>query len=89
MRVKHVAAGEYRDFGNYIKAIRQSLGLTQAMFSEELGITAKTLITWERGITAPTVDFANEIVDKLGGKIIFEVPKDLSFFPFGRNDWQE
>ena len=44
--VPEVSAGE-------IKALRQSLHMTQSMFAEVLGVSHKTVEAWEKGTNTP------------------------------------
>ena len=88
MRVKHVKAKEFLDFGKLIKDVRTSQKISQEALAFDLGVTRRTIWAWEVGITSPTIDFASDIIERLGGRIIFEMPSEEDY-PLGRNDWQE
>lgn len=40
--------------GSLIKSLRQSMGLTQTQFADELGVRQKTVSEWENGVYQPT-----------------------------------
>ena len=39
-----------------LKAARVNAGLTQEEAAQAINVTGKTLISWEKGVTHPTVD---------------------------------
>ncbi len=39
-----------------LKAARVNTGLTQEEAAQAINVTGKTLISWEKGVTHPTVD---------------------------------
>ena len=39
-----------------LKAARVNTGLTQEEAAQTINVTGKTLISWEKGVTHPTVD---------------------------------
>ena len=39
-----------------LKAARVNAGLTQEEAAQTINVTGKTLISWEKGVTHPTVD---------------------------------
>jgi putative transcriptional regulator len=49
-----------------VRAIRESLGLNQAIFAEFLGVRLTTLRSWERGETEPS-PLARRFLDELRG----------------------
>ena len=51
-----------------IKAARVNAGLTQSEASAALNINKATLISWEKGRTAPTVSKFNEMCKLYGTK---------------------
>ena len=46
----------YKDFGNRIKEIRQSLGLTQVKFAKIINCTQATLSSYEKGSIIPSLE---------------------------------
>ncbi len=57
-----------------LAAARVNAKLTQADVAQILGVTKRTIISWERGITAPSVLQADKLYD------IYNRPKDSIFF---------
>lgn len=57
-----------------LKAARVNAGLTQSEAATKLGISKKTIQNYEEGITAPTMQKANEIA------ALYSFPKDYIFF---------
>lgn len=74
MKVKRVSERYYKDFGEYIRGLRLALNMNQTDFGEEIGVVQGTISMWELGVTSPTIDFADEIVKRFGGKIVIEGP---------------
>lgn len=57
-----------------LEAARVNAGMLQKEVCERLGISMTTLVNWEKGKTAPTVDRAVELAELYGlnvGDIIF------------------
>lgn len=42
------------DYSSKVRAIRHYVGLSQAKFSNKLGISVRTIENWEMGIRTPT-----------------------------------
>lgn len=55
-----------RPFGEYIKAKRRALGLTQRELAERLFVTESTVSKWERGLSYPDVSMVTPICRTLG-----------------------
>ena len=49
-------------FGNFIRELRQEMGLTQEQFAAELGVVYPTINRWENGSTQPS-PMAMKLVD--------------------------
>lgn len=67
-----------------IKEMRMRTGLTQAEFSRRLGIPARTLQDWERGIRQCPQYVANLMVYYLKNEGFFQESKDLVINPIGK-----
>lgn len=39
---------------NEVRALREKLGMSRAVFGELLGVSSKTVESWERGVNHPT-----------------------------------
>lgn len=55
---------ELQIFSERLKELRISLGLTQAQFVEELGITASALSAYEKNLKNPSISVAKRIAEK-------------------------
>lgn len=75
MKIKRVSERYYKEFGEYIKGLRLFLNMNQTDFGEEIGVSQGTISMWEQGVTSPTIDFADDIVKRFGGRIVFEAPQ--------------
>lgn len=51
-----------------LKAARVNAGYTQAVFAKMVGVTTKTVGSWENGMTQPTIDKIEAICGVLGRK---------------------
>lgn len=60
---------ELQIFSERLKELRISLGLTQAQFVEELGITASALSAYEKNLKNPSISVAKRIAEKYGVSI--------------------
>ena len=58
---------------NEIKAIRTHAGMTQAVFANYMGVSAKTVEAWENGTNHPTGS-ACRLLDILSSGCIKDVP---------------
>ena len=76
MKIKRVSERYYKEFGEYIRSLRLALNMNQTDFGEEIGVAQGTISMWELGVTSPTIDFADEIVKRFGGKIVIEGPTE-------------
>lgn len=82
-------------FHEFIRKKRRLLGLNQTDFGKMIGVHQKTISFWECNEYSPTMDQAQQIVEKLGGRIRIENVKDIEpkdvipFYPYGFNPWQE
>ena len=71
-------------FSENLKAMRKAKGYTQEELAIKLNVTRQTISKWEKGLSAPDVDFLFKIADVLetnvgtllGGAIMDEVNKD-------------
>ena len=52
--------------GRFIADRRKTVKLTQLQLAEKLGITAKAISKWERGLTMPDTSIMLELCDILG-----------------------
>lgn len=52
-----------------LKAIRLSLGMTQADLAAKVGVTQSVIAMWERGATLPTASKLPDIADALNCSI--------------------
>lgn len=52
-----------------LKAARVNIGLTQEDAAKEAGVKRETLISWEKGKTAPTLPHAKRLAEIYGVKI--------------------
>ena len=73
MKIKRVQPRVYKDFGDYIRTIRLALGMNQTDFGEIIGVNQGTISMWELGVTTPTMDFASDIIERFGGKLLIEL----------------
>lgn len=53
-------------FGSRLKSLRRKAGLTQAQFSEKVGVHLQTVSKWERGVSEPDLSVLGEIAAALG-----------------------
>ena len=61
-----------------LEAARVNAGLTQKELAELMGVSNKTVCSWEKGITFPSADKIDALCDVLG------VPYDcINFLPNG------
>lgn len=51
-----------------LKAARVNKGFTQAFVGKKMGVTPKTVGSWEKGETMPKADKINPLCDLLGVK---------------------
>lgn len=49
-----------------LEAARVNRGLTQPSAARKIGVSVQTLINWEKGRTAPTVDYALKLCEVYG-----------------------
>ena len=61
---------ETMKFGEVIRKARRLMGMNQADFSEELGIFCRTESDYERGKSSPPIEYARELLDKIGFDIL-------------------
>ena len=54
------------NFGNFVCALREQKGLTQAEVAEMLGVTAAAVSKWENGSSKPRVDVLFRLAEILG-----------------------
>lgn len=54
---------DYTVIGDSIKKIRKNAGLNQAQFGNKIGVSQDNVSLWERGKSAPTVDYIIAIID--------------------------
>lgn len=54
---------EMKEYGDYFKSIRLSLGMTLQQMSKEIGVFRTTISLWEKAKSIPKTDI-DEIVDK-------------------------
>lgn len=73
MKIKRVQPRVYKDFADYIRTIRLALGMNQTDFGEIIGVNQGTISMWELGVTAPTMDFASDIIERFGGRLLIEL----------------
>lgn len=61
-----------------LEAARVNAGLTQKELAEHMGVSNKTVGSWEKGITLPAADKIDELCEVLG------IPYDfINFLPKG------
>lgn len=63
-------------FGQRLKELRLSNGYTQATLADKIGVSEKTIGTWERGTREPSMETTVKLAD------IFDVTLD---YLYGRN----
>ena len=65
---------------NNLKAVRKSLGLTQAVLAEQIGVSRKTINTIENRVYVPSTILALQIAEALNTNIheIFQLEKNSS-----------
>ena len=61
---------EYILFRDFLRTKRKAKHRSQKQMAEYLGIDPNTVSRWELGVSSPTMDYAMELADKLGGKIV-------------------
>ncbi|MBR6051051.1 MAG: helix-turn-helix transcriptional regulator [Clostridia bacterium] len=54
------------DLGKEITTKRKEKGMTQADIAAQFGITVQAVSKWERGLSKPSVEIFNKLVDFLG-----------------------
>ena len=59
--------------GSQIKQIRASVGMTQALFADYMGVSAKTVEAWEKGTNRPT-GTACRLISMLENKTFTALP---------------
>lgn len=59
-----------------IKAARVNKDLTQTEFAKAVGVSVKTVMNWENGVSSPRADKMPEICEVLGCQI-----NDIIFLP--------
>lgn len=59
---------------NKLKSIREKKGVSQTTLAEDLGVSQKTISSWEVGRTIPKASQMQYLED------YFEVPKEIIFF---------
>ncbi len=74
---RKAAAGEL-DFPRAVRDLRQSLGMTQAVFAERFGLTRVQVIALEAGKANPTLETLEKIGRPFGLKV--------GFVPIQRSD---
>lgn len=57
-----------------LAAARVNAGLTQEKVAQKLGVAKRTIISWEKGTTSPSVIQADKLYE------IYNRPKDSIFF---------
>lgn len=57
-----------------LAAARVNAGLTQAEVAKKLKISRQTLVSWEKGLTEPSVSQADELAR------LYNFPRDCIFF---------
>lgn len=67
---RKAAAGEL-DFPNAVRELRQSLGMTQAVFAERFGLTRIQVIALETGKANPTLETLEKIGRPFGLQVGF------------------
>lgn len=81
--------GEYGEFGNIIKALRESAGLTQDELSKKINISRSNIAMYETGMRKPSkktleafADFFNVNVDYLLGRTqqITRLPQSNGYY---------
>ena len=60
-----------KEFKISIAAARVNANLTQAQAAEKIGVTPRTVCSWENGLTSPKVKQLDEIAE------VYEIPKDI------------
>ncbi len=53
-------------FGDRLKELRKSAGVTQSKLAETLGVHLQTVSKWERGVCEPDLSVLGEIASALG-----------------------
>jgi DNA-binding XRE family transcriptional regulator len=51
-----ISKEEMKEYGEFFKAMRQSIGLTQKQMAEEVGVFSTTVYRWEKGYRIPKKD---------------------------------
>lgn len=57
-----------------LAAARVNAGMTQTEAAERLGVTATTVLNWEKGKTSPRIEQVNQMAD------LYKVPMHDLFF---------
>ena len=55
-----------KTFGNILRELRQSKGLSQSSLATALGVQKAAVSSWERSITFPSILYACDIADYFG-----------------------
>ena len=76
------------NFSQFLRKKRRLMGLNQTDFADFIGVNQGTISMWELGVTSPPIDYATEILDKIGGQILLVNLADDEG-PWGYNPWQE
>ena len=70
---QQVTREEMKEYGEFLRSMRKSIGLTQKQMAEKLGVFYTTVYRWESGRITPNGDIY-EIVEKVR-EIVREVKK--------------
>ena len=78
-----------KNLGYTIKSLRKSKGWTQAELGEKLGVSDKTISSWEKGRTEPDLNALVQLSDVLGASVhkISEVPWELMKATTSQSQW--
>ena len=55
-----------KEFGAFVQSCRKDLGLSQSELALKLGVTAKAVSRWERGVGFPEIKLLEPLADALG-----------------------
>lgn len=64
-----------------MSAARVNAGLTQGQLAEEMGVSRTTVVSWEKGRTAPDITQAKRLAEVVG--------LDLDFIFFEKNVYKK
>ena len=59
-----------KEFGGFILSCRKDLGLSQSELAQKLGVTAKAISRWERGVGFPDIRLLEPLAEALGITLI-------------------